>query len=89
MLLPETGAAYSAPLSSTWFRQLFSSVYSAGSWGRLYSSSGEKVKPQLLTLNSKSRPNAARIPRWICCLMVSSSLRRMARMVKSQNLTDI
>ena len=34
MLLPETGAAYSAPLSSSWLSELFSSVYSSGSCGR-------------------------------------------------------
>ena len=42
MLLPETGAAYSAPLSSSWLSELFSSVYSSGSCGRLYRSVGEK-----------------------------------------------
>ena len=44
MLLPETGAAYSAPLSSSWLSELFSSVYSSGSCGRLYRSVGEKEK---------------------------------------------
>ena len=56
MLLPETGAAYSAPLSITWLMQLFSSVYSAGSCGRLYSSSGEKEKPQPLAASSRHSP---------------------------------
>ena len=59
MLLPETGAAYSAPLSSSWLSELFSSVYSSGSCGRLYRSVGEKENPQPLADRSRSRPTAS------------------------------
>ena len=89
MLLPETGAAYSAPLSSSWLSELFSSVYSSGSCGRLYRSVGEKENPQPLADRSRSRPTAAVRVRCITCLRASSSLPVGCPRRKTHNLTYI
>ena len=54
MLLPEMGAAYSAPSDKMALIRLSSSVYSVGSLGRQYSSCGEMVKPHPLVISAVS-----------------------------------